>query len=209
MNYLVLIADIIQSKQIEERNEFQSDLKNKLEQINNNSKGLLSPYTITLGDEFQAVYKKADYLLKDVFEVLSTAHPVQIRFAIGWGQIDTEINRNRSIGMDGQAFYNARNGLKNLKKINYSTIQFYGDLFTNIEFVNNSLELSLAIMSNWKKNTLLIFKGLRNNRTVKKIAPVLDITERGVYKIIETNRIRKFVKFFKSVERALINSVNK
>jgi len=209
MNYIVLIADIIKSKEIDNRDKLQSELQNKLDEISNNSKGLLSPFTITLGDEFQAVYNKGQYLLKDIFNILVKIYPVSIRFSIGWGEITTDINKKSSIGMDGEAFYNARDGLDRLKKVDYSIIQFYGDLFKSTEFINKSLSLSLSIMSDWKANTWFIFNQLMHNKPVKKIAPKLNITERGVYKIIDTNRIRNFVEYFNSLEKELIKSINK
>lgn len=209
MNYIVLIADIIKSKEIDKRNKLQSELQNKLDEISNNSKGLLSPFTITLGDEFQAVYNKGQYLLKDIFNILVKIYPVSIRFAIGWGEITTDINKKSSIGMDGEAFYNARDGLDRLKKVDYSIIQFYGDLFKSTEFINKSLSLSLSIMSDWKENTWFIFNQLMHNKPVKKIAPKLNITERGVYKIIDTNRIRNFVEYFNALDKELIKSINK
>jgi hypothetical protein len=64
-------------------------------------------------------------------------------------------------------------------------------------------------MSDWKENTWFIFNQLMHNKPVKKIAPKLNITERGVYKIIDTNRIRNFVEYFNALDKELIKSINK
>lgn len=204
MNYIVLIADIVESKSIENRDQFQSNLRKKLKQINKSSYSIVSPFTITLGDEFQAVYKNYSNIFSDIFKLTEEIYPVQVRFAISYGDISTEINPKHSIGMDGPAFYDARKGMEELKRIDYSIVQFYGDVFTFEKFINRSLKLSFSVMANWKENTLRIFKELYRNKSVKEIAPLLNITERGVYKIIDTNNVRNFVEYFNSLGQTIL-----
>lgn len=200
MNVIVLIADIVKSKEISDRKYFQTDLKSELEEINKSSKWIISPYTITLGDEFQAVYKNSENLLKDILRILIKVYPVRIRFSIGCGNISTEINIKESIGMDGPAFYIARDGINEMKKIDYSIIQFYRNTIKENELVNKSLKLSMSVMADWKKNTLLIFNELVNSKPVKEIAPILNITERGIYKIVDTQKLRNFTDYFLYLE---------
>lgn len=204
MRAFVLIADIIKSREIDDRNQFQLKLNSELQKINQNSKKLLSPYTITLGDEFQAVYdlEFSLNLLKDIFIILLKVYPLKIRIAIGYADIVTEINKEKAIGMDGPAFYDAREGINVLKDHNSSIIQFYGELKER-ELINSSLKLSMSLMANWKRNTLFIFNELLNNSSVKDIIPKLDISERGVYKIINTNNLRDFVEYFSSIGEAV------
>jgi len=204
MNAYVVIADIIKSRQISNRKKFQKLLSDELEKVNQNSRGLLSPYTITLGDEFQAVYKSqssAD-LIKDIIRILLSVYPLKIRFAVGYANIATDINTKQSIGMDGPAFYQAREGLNILKELEISIIQFYGEI-KNQELINSGLKLSMSVMKSWKRNTLFIFNELLNKSTVKNIIPRLDISERGIYKIIDTNNLREFVAYFSSIETVL------
>jgi hypothetical protein len=200
MDYITLIADIIKSKEIGQRNKFQLELKNELEKINRASGELISPYTITLGDEFQAVYQSGEHLLSDILMLLVKLYPIRIRFAVGWGEIITQIDKEKSIGMDGPAFYYAREGINDLKKMNYSIIQLYGKGFKEKELINKSLKLALSLMSEWKENTLIIFTELMREQPIKNIAQLLGITKRGVYKIINTNQLRNFKDFFYQME---------
>lgn len=204
MKAFVLIADIIKSREIVERNQFQLKLNSELQKINQNSEKLLSPYTITLGDEFQAVYdlESSLSLLKDIFIILLKVYPLKIRISVGYADIVTEINKEKAIGMDGPAFYDARKGINILKDHDSSIIQFYGELKER-ELINSSLKLSMSFMANWKRNTLFIFNELLNNSSVKDIIPRLDISERGVYKIINTNNLRDFVEYFSSLGEAV------
>lgn len=57
--YIVLKGDLIGSKELDdkERDRYQTILSEEIHWINNESSSIISPLTITLGDEFQAVYK--------------------------------------------------------------------------------------------------------------------------------------------------------
>ena len=55
MNYISLIGDIVNSRGIKSRDTFQKKLDSELKKINKENPNLLSPYTLTLGDEFQAM----------------------------------------------------------------------------------------------------------------------------------------------------------
>jgi len=203
MEAFVIIADIVNSKKIEDRGKTQSELKSTLEKINNRSKNLLSPYTITLGDEFQALYESSEDILKDVFEILIKLFPIKIRFSICYGDISTEINRKESIGMDGKAFYAARDGIYQLKEFDFSIIQFYGDNFKSVEYINKSLILSMSVMNHWKYNAFFIFNELLRNKSVKDIIPMLKISNRAVYKTISSNKLKYFAEYFVSLEKEI------
>ena len=87
MKKIVLIGDIVDSKSISERGKIQSQLNTVFKKINND-KLLLSPYTITLGDEFQAVYSKADSVFNHIWQISLAIYPLKIRFSIGAGNIN-------------------------------------------------------------------------------------------------------------------------
>lgn len=205
MKVFVIIADIINSKEIDNRKSFQNKMKSCLETINQNSYSIVSPYTITLGDEFQAVYKNSSNMIKDIISLLTDIYPIRVRFSISFDKITTDINKENSIGMDGPVFHSAREGLMVLKKIDYSIIQFYGAHLDDKELINKSLNLAMSIMSDWKKNTMVIFNELLHQKPVKNIVPLLDITERAIYKNINTQRLKNFMNFFTSIE----NKINK
>lgn len=204
MNSIVIIADIIESKKISDRNGVQLSLKKVLDERNLESKdSILSPFTITLGDEFQAVYRVSETLINDLLKIMVRLFPVRIRFSIGHGQISTEINPLEAIGMDGPAFYTARNGMDKLKKINYSLMQICGTPSVHTDYINSSLLLSMSLMADWKKNTLLIFHELLAGESIRNIADKLGISERGVYKTLNTHRLKIFADYFISLQKEI------
>ncbi len=203
MRYTTIIADIVNSKEISNREMFQDVLSNCLNEINQDSKHIISPYTITLGDEFQVIYKNNNNLINDLFKILLNSFLVKIRFSIGFGDISTKINYEQSIGMDGPAFHIAREGLNEMKSVDYSIIQVFSDLSQDEKFINETLRLAMIMMSDWKKNTFVIFNELLNNKSVNDILPLLNISERAVYKIIKTNNLREYVEYFKSLNNQI------
>jgi len=203
MKYTTIIADIINSKEITNREKFQDSLKNCLDKINRDTEHIISPYTITLGDEFQAIYINSSNLINDIFKILLNSYPAKIRFSIGIGDISTKLNYEYSLGMDGPAFHIARKGLKEMKNIDYSLIQVFNDLSQDVKFINTTLRLSMAMMSDWKNNTFVIFNKLLNDKSVSAMLPSLDITERAIYKIIKNNNLREYVEYFSSLKNKI------
>ena len=67
--YLALIADVIDSKIVQERFDLQKQLEKTLQKINELFKDCLaSAFTLTLGDEFQALLK----VEAPVFQIIDT-----------------------------------------------------------------------------------------------------------------------------------------
>jgi hypothetical protein len=203
MDVAALIADIVDSKRIPDRRTFQAGLKKTLESLTRRSRTLISPYTITLGDEFQAVYGTGEELIGDIFSILAEVHPVRIRFAVGIGELTTELDREKALGMDGPAFHAARAGMNEMKKLKYSLVQAFGEDPARYELENAGLRLSMSIMSGWKRNTFVVFNGLRDGTAVGELAPLLGIRQRSVYKLITTNRLREFTAYFSVLARRI------
>ena len=203
MNVVALISDIIESKEIEDRRAFQEELVGCLGEINRRSGTVLSPYTVTLGDEFQAVYKDGTEALDHILYILVKLFPVRFRFSISFGGISTEINEERAIGMDGPVFHDAREGMNRLKKIGYSIIRVGSARDSSLDMLNAGLGLAMGVMADWKGDTLRIFYDLFQGKAVKEIVPQYTLSQRGVYKLINRNKLREFLEFFGCVREEL------
>ena len=195
--YIVVIGDIISSRKVEKRNDLQNKLLDVFADLNafHEENHLISPYTITLGDEFQAVYERADYLFLNSIRILEKVYPQRIRFSYGIGEISTELNRKQSIGMDGSAFYLAREGIENLKeqrgnyKFNVSGLED-----PELEkLYNNSLFIFSNLLEGWHKNRYFILTNTMTGKTVKEIAKELKLTETAVYMNIYDGSIREMM----------------
>ena len=86
--YLALIADVIDSKMVQERLDLQKQVKKTLQKMNELfGDYLASRFTFDLGDEFQALLK----VDAPVFQIIDTLRleltPTQLRFGIGLGRL--------------------------------------------------------------------------------------------------------------------------
>ena len=188
---IALIADIVDSRSIPDRQVFQRVLKNSLQvRSEGRPEAYLSPLTLTLGDEFQAVYAAFDRVLPDMLTVLSIVYPYQLRAAVAIGTLSTDINPKAALEMDGPAFNLARELIERLKKQQCTTIQVAGEDDSRLKLINSSLRLIGNRLSEWKQNSLLIACGLAKGESVQGIADSLSITPRAVNKNIATNHIR-------------------
>jgi hypothetical protein len=74
--------------------------------------GILSPYTVTLGDEFQGVAKSLAAALKSILHmedtVLERSLGFRIRYVLHQGIIETRLNRRVAHGMLGPGLTRAR-----------------------------------------------------------------------------------------------------
>ena len=191
MNRIVLIADIVSSRKIKERDKMQKNLKTLLRKLNKESGEIISPLTITLGDEFQCVYSSGNEIFRHVWQILDTAYPEKIRFSFGIGEISTAINKEQAIGMDGPAFYAAREGLSELKQKNYLFNISKNTTDTEIlSFIKSTVFLISFHTYGWKRNRIKIMSLLEEEMTVKKIAKKLNITEQAVYKNISNGGLQ-------------------
>jgi Mor family transcriptional regulator len=163
---------------------------------------LLSPYTITLGDEFQAVYAKADHLFSDLVSILLALYPEQVRFSIGIGTIDTPINKQQAIGMDGPAFYLARKGIEQLKASGYLFI-VNGLPDKQQDIVNNSLFLVSHHLGKWKQSRLSVFQLLQQGLSVSDMTKKLKLSDKAIYKTIDQGELKIVHQLFLDVEKVI------
>ncbi len=205
MKKIALIGDIVDSKNITERAKVQSGLNYIFKKLNING-DLLSPYTITLGDEFQAVYNKADLIFSHIWQISSAVYPLKIRFSLGAGDITTKINKKQAIGMDGPAFYNARNGLNGLKESGFLFAVTADELHAE-KIIKQSLFLISHLSDNWKKSRLNILSLLYRQFSVMEIAKKLKITDKAVYKNIDAGALKIIMDLTKEITSNLNQSL--
>lgn len=190
MNYIVVIGDLVQSKKLnkDSRKLTQESLKSIFQKINGESSDLASPYTITLGDEFQAVYRAADDLFTHLWMIFSAIHPVFVRFSIAVGEISTEINTEQALGMDGPVFHMARKQIEHLKE-KKRLLAFSTDQERFNRLINSTLRILEKDLRTWKKNRFKILYRYQAGTDVKKIAGEVNLSDVAVYKNINAGAL--------------------
>ena len=202
--YLALIADVIDSKMVQERFNLQKQLEKALRKINELfGDYLASCFTLTLGDEFQALLKVDAPVFQIIDSLRSELSPTQLRFGIGLGEIATAIDPLQSIGADGPAYWNARAAINLVhQKNDYGNTQIYfssGDDSKDL-LVNALIASGEAIRSGWRGSQEEILLDLlkrcvySENFSQQDLAQSLEINPSALSKRLKSSSIRVYLR---------------
>lgn len=188
MKVIVVIADVVKSRQIGQRRAFQHRLEQVLEQLNAGREDQHSPYTITLGDEFQTLLKSPNLVFRDFFAVQRLLYPVRVRFSVGVGTLSTKINPRLSIGMDGPAFHLARKGLEEAKSTS-ALLRVSLEHEGPTTWMGPALDLLSHTVRGWKRNRLEVLQRMFNGQDTRAIAAAMEISSTAVYKNVQAGAL--------------------
>ena len=202
--YLALIADVIDSKMVQERFDLQKQLEKTLQTMNELfGEFLASSFTLTLGDEFQALLKVDAPVFQIIDTLRSELTPTQLRFGIGLGEILTDIDPLQSIGADGPAYWNARAAINLVhQKNDYGNTQIYFSSGKEKQdfFVNALIASGEAIRSGWRGSQEEILLDLlkrcvySENFSQQDLAQSLAINPSALSKRLKSSSIRVYLR---------------
>lgn len=202
--YLALIADVIDSKTVQERFNLQKQLEKTLRKMNELfGDYLASCFTLTLGDEFQALLKVDAPVFQIIDTLRSELSPTQLRFGIGLGEIATAIDPLQSIGADGPAYWNARAAINLVhQKNDYGNTQIYFSSGNDSKdlLVNALIASGEAIRSDWRGSQEEILLDLikrfvySENFSQQDLAQSLDINPSALSKRLKSSSIRVYLR---------------
>ena len=202
--YLALIADVIDSKMVQERFDLQKQLEKTLQTMNELfGEFIASNFTLTLGDEFQALLKVDAPVFQIIDTLRSELTPTQLRFGIGLGEIVTDIDPLQSIGADGPAYWNARAAINLVhQKNDYGNTQIYFSCGKEKQdfFVNALIASGEAIRSGWRGSQEEILLDLlkrcvySENFSQQDLAQSLEINPSALSKRLKSSSIRVYLR---------------
>lgn len=202
--YLALIADVIDSKMVQERFDLQKQLENTLQKMNELfGDYLASRFTLTLGDEFQALLKVDAPVFQIIDTLRSELTPTQLRFGIGLGEIVTAIDPLQSVGADGPAYWNARAAINFVhQKNDYGNTQIYFSSGKENQdfFVNALIASGEAIRSGWRDSQEEILLNLLKRSVYSEsfsqqdLAQSLAINPSALSKRLKSSSIRVYLR---------------
>mgnify|MGYP001789757751 FL=1 len=202
--YLALIADVIDSKMVQERFDLQKQLEKTLQTMNELfGEFIASNFTLTLGDEFQALLKVDAPVFQMIDTLRSELTPTQLRFGIGLGEIVTDIDPLQSIGADGPAYWNARAAINLVhQKNDYGNTQIYFSCGKEKQdfFVNALIASGEAIRSGWRGSQEEILLDLlkrcvySENFSQQDLAQSLEINPSALSKRLKSSSIRVYLR---------------
>ena len=202
--YLALIADVIDSKMVQERFDLQKQLEKTLQTMNELfGEFIASNFTLTLGDEFQGLLKVDAPVFQIIDTLRSELTPTQLRFGIGLGEIVTAIDPLQSVGADGPAYWNARAAINFVhQKNDYGNTQIYFSSGKENQdfFVNALISSGEAIRSSWRDSQEEILLNLLKRSVYSEtfsqqdLAQSLAINPSALSKRLKSSSIRVYLR---------------
>lgn len=202
--FLALIADVIDSKMVQERFDLQKQVEKTLQKMNELfGDYLASRFTLTLGDEFQALLEVDAPVFQIIDTLRSELTPTQLRFGIGLGEIVTSIDPLQSIGADGPAYWNARTAINLVhQKNDYGNTQIYFSSGKENQdfFVNALIASGEAIRSGWRGSQEEILLDLlkrcvySENFSQQDLAQSMEINPSALSKRLKSSSIRVYFR---------------
>ena len=202
--YLALIADVIDSKMVQERLDLQKQVGKTLQKMNELfGDYLASRFTLTLGDEFQALLEVDAPVFQIIDTLRSELTPTQLRFGIGLGEIVTAIDPLQSVGADGPAYWNARAAINFVhQKNDYGNTQIYFSSGKENQdyFVNALIASGEAIRSGWRESQEEILLNLLKRSVYSEtfsqqdLAQSLAINPSALSKRLKSSSVRVYLR---------------
>lgn len=196
-DYIIIMADIIDSGKKNQK-KLMVNFKRVINEVNSlNSDLLLSPMTITLGDEFQGVAKNIESAINLLFliqeKIIKYKANFKLRYVIVEGSIATPLNRKIAHGMLGEGLTNARKLLETSKD-EAKNYQIELKDKNKSQALVNALFLYQSIVDSWEMNKdeelIGTFIALDD---YKLVAEKLDKTRSLMWKRRKSLRIDEYI----------------
>ncbi|MEM8939888.1 MAG: SatD family protein [Bacteroidota bacterium] len=207
MDYIILMADVVDSHNFEGK-----ELMDKFQELVKFTNrifydAILSPLTITLGDEFQSVINRPSSAVAIVFAmeewIIENEWNFKLRYVIVEGKIDTEINRKSAHEMLGEGLTTARKRLGDMKK---ESNRFFVSL--KHELRSSSLlkvfRLAQYFIDSWQPKDRATVSGFLNGLDYKELAKKLGKDDSSVWRRRKSLAIGEY-QTCKSLMEELIN----
>lgn len=199
------MGDIVSSSSYESRT-LHKELKEVTASCNSDLKNeILSPYTITLGDEFQGIAKSLESAIKTLFyfeeAFLKKEYHFKLHYVLHYGEIETEVNKEIAYEMMGPGLTKARELLTNKKRTRKRFEFELGDKTSTLQFTRLFEVLDTIILS-WKQEDYALIIDMINNDNNAEVGKKHDKNRDQIWKrrknlmINEYNQLKKFTLTF-------------
>lgn len=209
-NYSILMADIVNSRKSNQATVIYQ-LNSIVDYINLEFKSnILSPLTITLGDEFQGVitdFINALHLIFNIEEyIISNNFDIKLRYVLNYGLIETKINNDIAYGMLGEGFNVAREQLNKIKTSKHRVLILINDNTFLQETLNDLFKIFQNYIDEWKINdNPFLQEFIINNKNYKEVAESLNVNISSSWRRQKSLNIEEYLL----VKKLIINLTNK
>ncbi|WP_124057384.1 SatD family protein [Vaginisenegalia massiliensis] len=203
--YLVVMADIKDSRQLADRDGVQNHLIQLIKELNKNyDKACISPLTLVMGDSFQGLFQLNLKLDEFLFDLILGLYPVKLRIGLGIGSLSTQISPDDSHLNDGPAYHNAKAMIEQLEQSEnqngrYQTnLALKSDQAKRDELVNAIFATAYPIQESWTDRQVEIMKCFRaNDENQRKTAEAMNLLQPAISKSLKASHYYEIQYAFK------------
>lgn len=207
--YIALIGAVIQSNQRGSHN-ISRELTDVLDQINQNYQASLTvDLTMTNQDEFQGVFKATEHLFEIIDIIKFSLYPMEFRFGVGLGEIQTAMDGRKIGEMDGPAFWHARSAVNRVLEENASQLSRIllsaGGDGSEFQLLNDSLKLCDFVENRWRDSQRelvkisLLANGHSDHVLQSNLAKELGISRQAANQRVQSSGFYQFIRMKQSV----------
>lgn len=193
--YYILMGDVTDSSEYIPA-ELGKSLKSLVQLANESLKEkTLSPYTVTLGDEFQGVTKSLKTGIETFFYFeelrLKQQQEFKLHYILHFGKIDTEINPETSYGMLGKGLTQAREKLTSKKR---DRKRFNISLKSDEQSsqLNRLFEVLEGIIERWKVDDFPLILDMIRNQNDQEVGEQHEKDRSQIYRRRKTLMIKEY-----------------
>lgn len=206
--HYILMADIIGSSRHDGRGKkLMRQFKALVDTVNQRHRDqMLSPFTITLGDEFQGVPSSLASAVMALFDFeefrIRQQATFQLRYVIYYGQIDTEINPDIAYEMVGPGLSGARKCLEGMKQ---RRKRFEIQLAPRDpeQLLGDALLVYFGMTDSWKLKDSEVLSMFLDGLTYKEIAPIVGRDRTSILRKSRTLRVEEYFASKRVIKRVL------
>ena len=190
--FVAVIGDIRGSRELADRSEAQREFKQVVNSLNEElpDSSIASQFTVTTGDEFQALLREATDAVEAVVSVSDRFHPAQLRFGIGVGALDTQLNPTQAIGMDGPCFHRAREAIEAAEDAG-AWVRVEGWSSELVAHVNAMFDLVQCVREDWTDRQAQFARALKAEGTQKRVVERFDVSKSTVSESLSSGHVQE------------------
>ncbi len=206
-NPAVLMGDIVASGAYEEPDALHKTFNAGVRAFNKTrAKEIVSPLTITLGDEFQGLVKDlaAGFRIAHGMRLHFLAQGVACRFVLGNGAVETKINKKEAWNMMGPGLTKARERLSD--KQDPSAYRFVCEDAPLLERALDTFGYTMtAIETDWTDTQLdyVAASFADEEKSYADLAEAFGVSTRNVYKVMNAANMPLYERQLESIGAVL------
>ncbi|GAB6062048.1 SatD family protein [Deferrisoma palaeochoriense] len=199
--FLCLTADVVSSRT---HPGSAQRLRQAAERVNaRRARGLAVPFSVTVGDEIQALFTDAEAALEADLDLRLFLFPLRLRCGLGVGPVEGPLEA-RTAGMEGECFLRSREALAEAKRHD-SPLTWISSGAPPLDDAANACFLALAaVEARWTEKQAQALEAVREVGTQAQAARRLGITQPSLHLRLKAAHAGPYLEARRRLARFLI-----